>query len=81
MVLADDDFTSIISAVEEGRSVYVNLQKAILFILPTNGGEALVILATAVLDLVNSSTDTGTNFMGKYDHRCNFGHSFGYGTL
>ena len=45
MVLADDNFASIASAVEEGRTVYDNLKKAILFILPTNGGEALIILA------------------------------------
>ncbi len=45
MVLADDNFASITHAVEEGRTVYDNLKKAILFILPTNGGEALIILA------------------------------------
>ncbi|NOY16353.1 MAG: cation-transporting P-type ATPase [Gammaproteobacteria bacterium] len=45
MVLADDNFASIMRAVEEGRTVYDNLKKAILFILPTNGGEALIILA------------------------------------
>ena len=45
MVLADDNFASIIHAVEEGRTVYDNLKKAIMFILPTNGGEALIILA------------------------------------
>lgn len=45
MVLADDNFASITHAVEEGRTVYDNLKKSILFILPTNGGEALVILA------------------------------------
>jgi magnesium-transporting ATPase (P-type) len=45
MVLADDNFASIIHAVEEGRTVYDNLKKSILFILPTNGGEALIILA------------------------------------
>jgi magnesium-transporting ATPase (P-type) len=44
MVLADDNFASIVNAVEEGRTVYDNLKKAILFILPTNGGEALVVL-------------------------------------
>ncbi len=44
MVLADDNFASITHAVEEGRTVYDNLKKAILFILPTNGGEALIIL-------------------------------------
>jgi len=46
MVLADDNFSSIAHAVEEGRTVYDNLKKAILFILPTNGGEALIIIAT-----------------------------------
>ncbi len=49
MVLADDNFASITHAVEEGRTVYDNLKKAILFILPTNGGEALIILAAVVL--------------------------------
>jgi magnesium-transporting ATPase (P-type) len=43
--LVDDNFSSIINDIEEGRNVYDNLKKAILFILPTNGGEALIILA------------------------------------
>jgi magnesium-transporting ATPase (P-type) len=45
MVLADDNFASITHAVEEGRTVYDNLRKALLFTLPTNGAEALVIIA------------------------------------
>jgi magnesium-transporting ATPase (P-type) len=49
MVLADDNFASIAHAVEEGRTVYDNLKKAILFILPTNGGEALTIIAAIML--------------------------------
>ncbi|MES9899990.1 MAG: cation-transporting P-type ATPase [Sedimenticola sp.] len=49
MVLADDNFASISYAVEEGRTVYDNLRKSILFILPTNGGEALVIIAAIAL--------------------------------
>ncbi|MEE4639356.1 MAG: HAD-IC family P-type ATPase [Wenzhouxiangella sp.] len=48
MVLADDNFASIASGIEEGRGIYDNIRKAILFILPTNAAEALVI-ATAVL--------------------------------
>ncbi|RDH86159.1 MAG: carbonate dehydratase [endosymbiont of Galathealinum brachiosum] len=48
MVLADDNFASITQAVKEGRTVYDNLKKAILFILPTNGGEALIILAAII---------------------------------
>jgi len=44
IVLADDNFASIELAVEQGRTIYDNLRKSILFILPTNGAEALVIL-------------------------------------
>lgn len=49
MVLADDNFASIANAVEEGRTVYDNLRKAILFMLPTNGGQAFTIVAAIVL--------------------------------
>ncbi len=49
MVLVDDNFSSIVNAVEEGRTVYDNIKKSILFILPTNGGEALTILAAILL--------------------------------
>jgi len=48
MVLADDNFASITHAVEEGRTVYDNLKKSILFILPTSGGEALAIMAAVI---------------------------------
>ena len=49
MVLTDDNFATIVNAVKEGRTVYDNLRKAILFILPTNGGEALVMLGAILL--------------------------------
>src|SRR6516164_3351537 len=45
MVLADDNFASITAAVREGRTVYNNIEKAILFMLPTNVAQALVITA------------------------------------
>ncbi|PWC37836.1 HAD-IC family P-type ATPase [Azospirillum sp. TSO35-2] len=48
MVLADDNFASIVHAVEEGRTVYDNLRKTILFLLPTNGAQAVVILAAVM---------------------------------
>ena len=51
MVLADDNFASIASAVEEGRTIYDNLRKAILFILPTNGAESFVIMAAVIMGL------------------------------
>jgi magnesium-transporting ATPase (P-type) len=44
MVLADDNFASITAAVKEGRIVYNNIGKAMLFMLPTNVAQALVIM-------------------------------------
>lgn len=51
MVLADDNFATIARAVREGRAVYDNLKKFILFMLPTNGGESLVVLAAILFGL------------------------------
>jgi calcium-translocating P-type ATPase len=48
IVLMDDNFATIERAVEEGRTIYDNLRKAILFLLPTNGAEGLVILIAIV---------------------------------
>jgi magnesium-transporting ATPase (P-type) len=44
MVLADDNFATIAHAIEEGRTVYDNIKKAVVFIMPTNGGEAGMVL-------------------------------------
>jgi Ca2+-transporting ATPase len=49
MILTDDNFASIEAAVEQGRTVYRNLQKAIAFILPVNGGESMTILISVLL--------------------------------
>ncbi|PTS86887.1 carbonate dehydratase [Pseudomonas sp. HMWF032] len=51
MVLADDNFATITHAIEEGRVVYDNLEKSILFILPTSGGQSLTLLAAIALGL------------------------------
>ncbi|MEX1109840.1 MAG: HAD-IC family P-type ATPase, partial [Dongiaceae bacterium] len=51
MVLADDNFASIVAAVREGRTVYDNLMKVIHWTLPTNGGEALTILTAIAFGL------------------------------
>ncbi|ACZ30670.1 ATPase, P-type (transporting), HAD superfamily, subfamily IC [Xylanimonas cellulosilytica DSM 15894] len=48
VVLADDNFATIERAVAEGRRIYDNIRKAVLFLLPTNGAQSLVIL-TAIL--------------------------------
>lgn len=51
MVLVDDNFASIANAVAEGRTIYDNLKKAILFILPTNMAEAFVVVIAVLLGL------------------------------
>lgn len=52
VVLADDNFVSIAAAVREGRTIYDNIRKVIAWTLPTNGGEALVIIGAILLGLV-----------------------------
>lgn len=51
IVLADDNFATIVNAVKEGRRVYDNLKKTILFILPTNGAEALLVMAALLVGM------------------------------
>jgi cation-transporting P-type ATPase F len=52
MVLVDDNFASIAAAVEEGRGVFDNLTKFIIWTLPTNLGEGLVILTAIMLGTI-----------------------------
>ncbi len=49
MVLEDDNFATIVSAVEEGRHAWNNLQKAILYTLPTNAAQALLIMGAIIM--------------------------------
>jgi magnesium-transporting ATPase (P-type) len=51
VVLADDNFASIVAAVREGRTVYDNIKKVISWTLPTNAGEAMTIIAALLLGM------------------------------
>ena len=51
LVLADDNFATIVAAVQEGRTVYDNIKKVISWTLPTNAGEAMTIIAALLLGM------------------------------
>ena len=53
MILTDDNFTTIVNAVEEGRNIYTNIRKSIIFLLSCNLGE-IVTLFIAILFNMNS---------------------------
>ena len=47
MILADDNFATIVNAVREGRGVYDNLVKILLFALPTNFAQGICIVVVS----------------------------------
>jgi magnesium-transporting ATPase (P-type) len=51
LVLADDNFATIVAAVREGRTVYDNIKKVISWLLPTSGGEAMTIIIALVFGM------------------------------
>ena len=51
MILTDDNFTTIVHAIEEGRNIYNNIKKAVIFLLSCNLGEVIAIFVAILLDM------------------------------
>ena len=51
MILTDDNFASIVHAVEEGRVIYTNIRKFVYFLLSCNVGEVLIVFLAELLGL------------------------------
>jgi Ca2+-transporting ATPase len=49
MVLTDDNFTTIVAAIEEGRNIYNNIRKSVIFLLSCNAGEIIAIFFSILL--------------------------------
>jgi Ca2+-transporting ATPase len=49
MILADDNFATIVSAIEQGRNIYNNIKKSVIFLLTSNLGEVIAMFATILV--------------------------------
>jgi len=54
MILTDDNFRSIVSAVEEGRVIFENIRKVVKYLISTNAGEILTILTAITILMINT---------------------------
>ena len=64
LVLLDDNYSTIISAIEEGRRIFDNIRKFVNYLLTCNIGEVITVLLGAILNFQPRDCDHGT--LGKH---------------
>lgn len=62
VILTDDNFATIVNAVEEGRIIYSNIKKFVTFLLSCNIGEVIVIAVAMLIDLILLFSGSGHRF-------------------
>ena len=63
MILTDDNFATIIEAIEQGRGIFDNIQKDVQFLLSSNVGEVIAILLASVIAVIDPSLGFGVPLM------------------
>ena len=69
IVITDDNFATIVAAVEEGRVVYRNIKKAVLLLFATSLAEVLVLLARAARSAIPPPLRGGADPLEQPGHR------------
>ena len=80
MVILDDNFTTIVSAVNEGRTIYDNVRRFIKYLLASNTGELVVLQATQMIVGHDHPADHAADPVDEPDHGRHPGAGAGRGT-
>jgi Ca2+-transporting ATPase len=67
MILMDDNFSTIVSAIEQGRNIYNNIKKSVIFLITCNLGEVITIFVALIR--LESPIDSHATSVDKPDHR------------
>ena len=69
MILTDDNFATIVGAVEEGRSIFANIRRVVVYLLGTNSGEILTLMAAGVIAVPIAAAASSAAPLDQPGHR------------